>query len=116
MIADSTTAVPTSSNEFQVASPTMSVTGRSVLNERAPVAVHEVAEPAHVLLGDRLVEVVLVLEVRDRLLGDRRLVPESAQRVTARGDEEEHHQRRQHDDGNRDQQAPYDVRDHRTRV
>ena len=61
---------PTSSKVFQVASPTMSATGRWVRNDVAPVALHEVAQPVHVLRGTRLVEVVLVLEVAQRLLRD----------------------------------------------
>ena len=90
---------------------------RSIGAERgAPISRREVAEPEHVLLGNRLVEVVLVLEVDDRLLRDRRLVPDLSEGVTTRRDQEEDHQRRQYDDRNRDQQPPYDVRAHRAPV
>ena len=94
-VADSTTAVPTSRNEFHVASPTMSDTGRSVRNDVPQSPCAKSPSQSTYCSGTGLVEVVLVLEVADRLLRDRRLVPEVAQRVTTRGDEQEHHERRQ---------------------
>jgi hypothetical protein len=79
----------------------------------APVALDEITQPERVLLRCRPVEVVLVLEVPDRLLRDGRPVTQVAQRVAARADQQEDRQRRQQHHGNREEQPAQDVRAHR---
>ena len=78
-----------------------------------PVALHEVAQPVDVLGWARLVEVVLVLEVLQRLLRDAGTVAQVRQRITTRRDEREHHDRREEDDDHRGEEAPHDEGEHR---
>ena len=79
----------------------------------APVALHEVAQPAPVLRRTGLVEVVLVLQVAQRLLRDARTEPQLPQRIAACGHQRKHDDGREEDDDQRGQEAPDDEREHR---